>query len=119
MNLPNVMHKEKSMPTPDELQCFCHPKHERILNDHDKSFAETKVELSSVWKAIEQRPTNKYFIILVLLVLSNLAFQWGIYEKVATLATRVAIVDVKLDAHRQLTLKNQQFDFKQEKKTGE
>ena len=91
-----------------KLQCYCHPKHERILNDHDKEFAENKTEFASVWKALDQRPTNKYFILLILLIIGNLGFQMGIYSKVTDLDKRVAVVDIKLDSHSA----SKTFEFK-------
>ena len=88
-------------PAESSFRCDCHLKHESVLKRHEKDLDENARDHDSLWQAIETRVTNKFFIILVLLVVGGLAFQWANYEKLKTIETNVAVIETKVDLHMQ------------------
>lgn len=86
---------------PDCKTCRYHIAHTRVLEDHDKQFEKLAKMVDSVWVAIEKRVTNKFFIILVTLVIGGLGFQWVNYEKLSSIATKVAIIQATIKFHTQ------------------
>lgn len=84
---------------PPEYRCDCHPKHERILGDHDRALEMNTSDHKDLWEAIKDRVTNRYFLILVGLVITNLGFQFAIYEKVNSVDQKTAVIETKLEDH--------------------
>ena len=83
--------------------CKYHREHVLLMNTHtgrmDKIEAKADKESENVWTAIVQRVTNKFFILLVLLVMSGLGFQWVNYDKLASIAKDVAVIQTQLTMH--------------------
>lgn len=94
-----------SGPTPNNKQwrCDCHLKHSTKLEQIDKDTEKHEEEHIRVWDAMEKRVTNKFFIILVMLVVSMLGFQWVNYDKLSAMdkvvTEQIAIIKTKLDVH--------------------
>lgn len=79
--------------------CHCHLKHQQKLDDHDKAIAENKSDHKDLWDEIKNRVTNRFFVLLVLLVIGNLGFQFAIYDKINAVDKMQAIVKTKLETY--------------------
>lgn len=71
---------------------------EKLEDKHEK-------ESENVWTALSQRVTNKFFILLVVLVVGGLGFQWINYDKLAAMAADVAVIQSQLTGHLTQSLK--------------
>lgn len=83
--------------------CNCHLKHQEKLDTHDKAIADNKSDHKDLWDAIKNRVTNRFFILLVVLVIGNLGFQFAIYDKINAVDKMQAIVKTKLEEHIKMT----------------
>jgi len=86
-----------------EFRCDCHPKHQRILSDHDKQLDENHEDHEKIANALKERVTNKFFLVLVLLIISNLGFQIMIYDKLQAVDKATAIIETRLTSHIRAT----------------
>ena len=83
--------------------CKYHREHVLLMNTHTERLekVENKVEKESenVWTALDKRVTNKFFILLVSLVIGGLGFQWANYIELTKITTKVAVIETKLTLH--------------------
>jgi hypothetical protein len=83
--------------------CKYHREHVLLMNTHterlEKVEAKAEKESENVWTAILQRVTNKFFILLVALVVGGLGFQWVNYDKLSIIAKDVAVIQSQLTDH--------------------
>ena len=85
--------------------CKYHREHVLLMNTHTQQLEKLEdkheKESENVWTALSQRVTNKFFILLVMLVIGGLSFQWVNYDKLAKIATSVAVIQSQLTTHLQ------------------
>ena len=88
--------------SPDSKECSCHPKHARILNDHDKAFVENHNEHIAISETMKTFVPRSMFSLLVLLVIGQLGFTWLTYEKIVGVEKQVIVVQTQLNYHLQM-----------------
>ena len=66
-----------------ERYCDCHPKHQRIFEEHDKALETLHSSIGDTQNALREKVSMKLFSLLVLLIIGSLGFQLMIYDKIA------------------------------------
>ena len=88
--------------TNNSRYCTCHPKHDRILQDHDKALYENSKQHNQLWDAIKDVSKSsvpiKFFVLLVAMVIGNLGFQLIIYDKLNQVDKTNAVIESRINA---------------------
>ena len=75
-------------------KCFCHAKHERILEDHETDIRDMKVINSDSVKALSSKVPNRLFYLFVGIVIVGLAF---VYDGIHKVDKSLAVMGEKID----------------------
>ena len=83
--------------------CKYHREHVLLMNTHterlEKVEAKAEKESENVWTALDKRVTNKFFILLVALVVGGLGAHLLNYDKLGQIAKDVAVIQSQLTTH--------------------
>lgn len=77
-------------------KCDCHKKHEEKFHVIEETQKSRKEELRDIWHEIDKKCPMTLFLFLVAMMISNLAFQWGIYTNLKELDKKVAVIETRL-----------------------
>ena len=86
-------------------RCDCHKKHEEKFHTIEEIQHDRKQELRDIWLAIHTKVSMSLFLLLVMLMVGNLAFQWGIYVNTKDLDKKIAVIETQLSDNETRRLK--------------
>jgi len=86
-------------------KCDCHLKHTEKLHTIEETQHDRKQELRDIWLAIHTKVSMSLFILLVMMMVGNLAFQWGIYVNTKDLDKKIAVIEQRLSDNEDRRLK--------------
>jgi len=76
--------------------CSLHSGFEKSIETLETDSSDNKTAHERIHRRIDERVTNKYFLLLVVLVIGGLGFQWGVYEKINSVEKKVAVIEAKI-----------------------
>ena len=76
--------------------CNCHKKHEEKFHVIEQVQSDRKYEIKDLWHELDRKCPMSLFLFLVALMISNLAFQWGIYSNLKELDKKVAVIEANM-----------------------
>jgi len=83
--------------------CKYHREHVLLMNTHTERLEKVELkaekESENVWTALDKRVTNKFFILLVVLVVGGLGAHLLNYDKLGQIAKDVAVIQSQLTTH--------------------
>jgi len=80
----------------EETACPMHSGFKKSISTLETADIDNKAAHERIHTRIDDRVTNRYFVLLVFLVVGGLGFQWGVYEKINSVDKRVAIIETKI-----------------------
>jgi len=80
----------------EEATCPMHSGFKKSIQVLETADIDNKAAHERIHVRVDERVINRYFVLLVLLVVGGLGFQWGVYEKINSVDKRVAVIETRI-----------------------